>query len=221
MRFWPIDSDMPTLVTPSGGIVRSAEPPLWMGGRGGGLHRSDGSLGPRQWITERWDYCRRNVKSSALPDTCIPQDQSPSEAALDFLDEATALAAGHRPCEVRQAPEAQEFIKLWQVSHGPSAETWADIDQVLHRERLDQFGRKRTQQVLFQDLPDGCMFRDAAGCFLNLGGRSALWSTRGYVATAAAHKPVAVVDVLTPKAVVELLRAGYEPDIHESILAVL
>ena len=184
------------------------------------MHRGDGSLLPQRWVSDCWDY-HRNLELGrdchALSDM---QGNAEQSCQLVFLDEVTALAAGHRPSEIRQTSEARRFLNCWPSTDNAPAELWADIDRTLHHERLDELGRKQTHALPLHDLPDGSMFRARVGSYLHVGGRCFLWSTRGYVA-ATPFKADDVIEVLTPKSVLSVLRAGYEPDIHESILEFL
>ncbi|MEM8973593.1 MAG: hypothetical protein AAGD43_16160 [Pseudomonadota bacterium] len=212
--------DAPRCVTPYGSIVRGEWSSLWIGDRGGSLHRGDGSLRAQRWISERWVYHQTQKQSTEHGVATAPLSHDNTNVSLSFLDEVTALAAGHRPCDIQQTVEAKRFLKCWSASHGAQTESWDTIDQTLHAERLNAHARKQLHKASLRDLPDGSMFSAPAGDFLLLGGRCFLWSTRGYAAAVAngAHD---VVDVLTPASVVGALRAGYEPDIHESILKLM
>lgn len=184
------------------------------------MHRDDGSLKPQRWVSERWIY-RQAPEARADGEVGSAQlDDGDANLALVFLDEVTALAAGHRPCEVHQASDAKRFLKCWSMTDDTASADWEHVDQTLHRERLNAVGRKETHQAPLRDLPDGSMVSVPAGSCLVLGGRCFLWSTRGYTG----QVQVAVdsdVDALTPKSLLDVLRGGYEPDIHESILALL
>ena len=212
--------DVPRCVAPDGSIVHSGMKSSWVGGRGGPLHRDNGSLRAQRWVTKSWTYSQLvgvQGKSGAGTDEPAVSD---ALLALIFLDEATALAAGHRPCDVRQSKEAERFRECWPVIDDGHLKEWAQIDRILHQERLSEVGRKRTYSSQHQDLPDGSMFQARTGSYLVLGKRSFLWSTRGYAAEAR-FAPHDIVDVLTPKSVLGVLSAGYGPDIDESILGLL
>ena len=184
------------------------------------MHRSDGSLSAQRWISERWVYHHDQKPGTGADAPAAPLDKANPEISLSFLDEVSALAAGHRPCDIQQATEAKRFLKCWSSSRDAQSETWETIDHTLHAERLNTHGRKQSHKVPLQDLPDGSMFSAPAGYLLLLGGRCFLWSTRGYAA-AVPSRADNIVDVLTPPSVVDVLRAGYEPDIHESILKIM
>ena len=100
---------------------------------------------------------------------------------LFFLDEATAWAAGHRPCFYCRRDDANRFRAAWEQGNGVSATLAPDIDAVLHRERLDR-GKKRLHPLPgpITRLPDGAMVQAGAGYFLIAQGRVLQWSMAGY-----------------------------------------
>ena len=213
-------SDIPRCVAPDGSIVHSGMSSVWVGGRGGPLHRDNGSLRAQRWVTENWTYSQQDGTQSTNETEAGKTERFARGSALIFLDEVTALAAGHRPCDVQQSKEAKRFLECWSVKDEGHSKDWAQIDLILHRERLSEVGRKQTYSSQHQDLPDGSMFQARTGSYLILGKRSFLWSTRGYAAEAS-FAPHDIVDVLTPRSVLGVLSAGYGPDIDESILALL
>lgn len=126
---------------------------------------------PRRWKTDRWCYWKAGDATECA---------SPSD--LGFLDEATALAAGHRPCEIRCPAEAEHFTQLWaRRMNTEGMSSFAGIDAQLHRQRLDKDLRKRTVRMPISMLPSAAMVLGPAGSYLHLSGRFFLWSTRGYV----------------------------------------
>ena len=124
-----------------------------MGNRGGRLHREDKTLGPRRWTSKRWIACRcafRRRRRAVWGD---------SYTELFFLDEPTALAAGHRPCFECRREAAKAFLAAF-----PGAPTNADaMDGVLHGERLIDRG-KRAWRSRLGDLPDGAMVALDGAC---------------------------------------------------------
>jgi hypothetical protein len=138
---------------------------------------------------------------------------------LYFLDEATALAAGHRPCAECRRSDYERFQEAWREVH-PRASTRADdMDLVLHAERLDGHGRaaaKRTHRAHLRDLPDGAMFADDGRYYLVLGTRALPWSPGGYGGAADTTGTRRTVDVLTPSSIVRAIQAGYAPMLHPS-----
>lgn len=139
---------------------------------------------------------------------------------LYFLDEATALAAGHRPCGECRYLDYQEFKRCWTAAHGGRMPRVADIDARLHADRLLAPGRRdryagasvrRTYRAAVSELPDGAMVSVDAAAFLVLGGRLLEWTPGGYQNT---QQTAGEVDVITPRATVATLAAGYRPVLH-------
>lgn len=200
-------------VTPFGDIIATPERGLFMGNRGA-IHSADGRLSNRKWARKSWVTCRlvwkginRIQKNGQL--------MSPnSYTELFFLDEATALAAGHRPCNDCCKQELGRFKASWVEPVG----SVAPIDEALHRERIDRQGRKVTWAAQARDLPDGAMVElpSAPGtAWLVHAGRLRPWSPGGY----GAARPLdggADVAVLTPRSTVVALRNGYRPVVHPS-----
>jgi len=198
-------------VTPYGEIVAVPERGTLTGNRGV-LHGDDGTH-RRDWQVRRWIACRLEFKGRRR------ELRRPGRwTELFFLDEATALAAGHRPC----AECRREDYRRWQAAW-PHDDTAADaMDRVLHADRLD--GRaKRTYDAPLGDLPDGVLVvpgaaaasRAAAGAALLRRGTLRAWSPAGYGAPEPADA-AARVTVLTPACAVETIRRGYAPALHPS-----
>jgi len=187
-------------VTPYGEIVVTPERGTLMGNRGV-LHAADGAH-RRDWQLRRWIACLLEFKGRHR------ELRRPGHyTELFFLDEATALAAGHRPC----AECRREDYRRWQAAW-PGADTAAGaMDRVLHADRLD--GRvKRVHEARLGDLPDGVLI-DRDGPFLLAAGAVRPWSAAGYGAPEPA-RPGERVTVLTPAATVAAIRAGYGPGLH-------
>src|SRR5271167_4206989 len=118
-------------VDPFGELHAVAERGGMMGNRGGRLHRDDRTLSGSRWKTKHWLICvcefkgrRRDVWGRYYTE-------------LFFLDEPTALAAGHRPCFECRRKDAEAFAEAWRKAHRLSARPYADdMDLVLHGERL-------------------------------------------------------------------------------------
>ena len=86
---------------------------------------------------------------------------------LFFLDEATALAAGHRPCFYCRRDDARAFADAWAKGNDLARVSAKDIDAVLHRERLDgKAKRLHPLPCAIEDLPDGAMIQAEAACYL-------------------------------------------------------
>jgi hypothetical protein len=196
-------------VDPYGELIATPARGLFMGNRGGRLHRDDRTLGRRRYVTRAWICCvlefnnrQRDVWGRYYTE-------------LFFLDEPTALAAGHRPCSECRRKDAQMFADLWAKAFGLRARPRAsEMDDILHAERLDGRG-KRLHRRAIEGLPDGA-FVVIAGAPFALRGNSMLhWTPAGY----GSRKPRphrGSVDVLTPPALLNVLAAGYRPRWHPS-----
>lgn len=184
-------------VTPFGEIVAAPERGTLMGNRGGRLHDAEKRLGRRRWASRAWIACVLSFKGRHRE---VMQPNRYTE--LFFLDEATAFAAGHRPCFECRRADALRFRDAFGVARAH------EIDRVLHAERL---GPKPDVDVA--GLPDGAMVaRDGAAWLV---WRRALrrWSFAGY----GEARPLAGrALLLTPPGAVAAFRRGYHPAAHES-----
>ncbi|RTL72096.1 MAG: hypothetical protein EKK41_06455 [Hyphomicrobiales bacterium] len=202
-------------VTPAGDIIATPERGLMMGNRGGAFHRPDRTLGSRRWASRQWICCVLSFKERHR---AVMQPNRYTE--LFFLDEATALAAGHRPCFECRRDDALRFAMAWartkQMAVRPSA---PEMDEILHAERLDACSGKRTFSSSVAALPAGTFLRlDAPGPdYLYDGKRLFPWSPSGYGPPRDAP-PRLPVRVLTPASIVAVLSAGYAPMLHPSAL---
>jgi len=201
-------------VTPFGEIVAVADRGTLMGNRGV-LHDAAGAI-RRAWQLRRWILCVlefKNRKRSVMQPGCYTE--------LFFLDEATGLAAGHRPCAECQRQRFRAFRAAWMAgnsdlpaNHTPPAD---EIDSRLHRERVDTNGEKVRFESDLDRLPDGA-FVTLAGeetAYLLWRGELLAWSPGGY--TERRPQPVGErVSVLTPASTVAAIRAGYTPAVHAS-----
>lgn len=194
-------------VTPFGEPVAHSSRGLFFGNRGGRLHDpATRALFNRRWVSKRWICCllafkdrRRRVWAAGYTE-------------LFFLDEVTALAAGHRPCAECRRRDARRFQAAAAAGLGLASPPSLDaIDARLHEERRE--GRlKRRCRLGAETLPSGAVI-DRAGAAFALRGQWALpWSFEGYGNPE--NRPTGVVDVLTPPLVLAALRAGYEPLWH-------
>jgi hypothetical protein len=133
---------------------------------------------------------------------------------LYFLDEATALAAGHRPCGECRNRDHRAFKAAWVIAHPADPPKVAAIDARLHADRLLAPGQPRTWTDACGGLPTGTVVRHDGVARLVHGDRLLTWTPGGY------REPVEYgpgpVEVLTPRATVATLAAGYRPVIHPS-----
>ena len=203
-------SPLQNRVLPTGEIVADPARGLLMGNRGC-IHRPDRTLGPARWRTKMWISCVlvwRDVRRDVMP---------PGRwTALFFLDEATAMAAGHRPCGYCRREDYLAYAGAWQQAAGLAQRLRAgEMDTVLHAERVDsRTRRQRTRPARAGELPDGVMVRHDGVIGLLTGGRVLPWSFEGYLADPILVEPGTSVELLTPPSSVAAMTAGYRPMLH-------
>jgi len=169
----------------------------------------------KRWATKSWVACDPNYRDISRK----PLFKTGSYSELFFLDEATALSAGHRPCAYCQRDKYNAFKAAWASAFPEPAATSAlsikDIDAVLHAERVVRGGGKITHSGTVAELPEGALFEHSGGAHLRHHGKTWRWSFDGYneVSQLPEHMEVAV---LTPKSVVQLLQHGYHAAVHPS-----
>jgi hypothetical protein len=196
-------------VTPTGDIVVDPNRGIFTGNRGIIHDPATKTLLKKRWSSPAWITCvcefrgwRRQVMARR------------SWTELFFLDEATALAAGHRPCFFCRRDDANRFRAAWQQGNGVTNMRAKEMDAVLHRERLER-GKKRLHPLPMPlaELPDGAMVQAGAESFLIRQGSALLWSMAGYRAT-----DTAITDamLLTPPSTLRAISAGYRPLLHGS-----
>ena len=194
-------------VDPFGELHAVAERGGMMGNRGGRLHRDDQTLGRSRWKNKHWLICVCEFKGRRR------EVWGRYYTELFFLDEPTALAAGHRPCFECRRQAAKAFISAF-----PGAPSHMEaIDEALHRERVED-RRKRLSRARLGDLPDGAMIARDRRPYAVRSGALLPWSFAGYGAPEPLA-PEAVVDVLTPPSTVAALKTGYKPLWVESLKA--
>lgn len=204
-------------VTPAGQIIADPARGLVMGNRGC-LHDDHRNV-PYQYRVKRWIICRLQFKGRRR------QLMTPGRyTELFFLDEATALAAGHRPCAECNRERFLAFGRLWMEANPgvmPGNKLSADaLDAHLHRERISAHHYQRDKEKLtyaasLDELPDGAfiVFGDATRPHLVFGGALYPWSPGAYAPPVT--RPAGVtVTVLTPPSTIRTLAYGYRPCIH-------
>ena len=191
-------------VDPFGELFAGAARGLFMGNRGGRIHSNKRTLGRRRWVSRQWICCRLEFKDRHR------EVWGGGYTELFFLDEPTALAAGHRPCFECRRGDAQAFAAGWQRAFGlATAPRAAMMDDVLHAQRLDG-RRKRLHRRRIDDLPDGAFVALGEQACALCGGALLHWTPTGY--RRFGRPPhVTEVDVLTPPAIIAVLAAGYRP----------
>ncbi len=191
----------PRFVTPEGSlIVHPSKFGLLMGNRG--------TLGPKHHAlpqphapSKPWITCLLKKDGIPLPKTEV------SYTRLFFLDEVTAFASGHRPCSQCQYHRHVLFSDMWIKTFGKKS---PHFDEVLHRDRCNEDGTKRTYSSRLAELPSGVIvrFNESDQPYLLLWGKLFPWSMKGYDRPATI--PVnTTVNVLTPISIVEMLKAGF------------
>lgn len=195
-------------VTPFGELLAVPARGLFMGNRGGRLHDDDHRLASRRWTSKAWICCRLSFNDRHR--TVWGRGYT----ELFFLDEVTALAAGHRPCFECRRQDAIAFARYW-ARGGAERARAAEMDRVLHAERLA--GRaKRIHRP--RKLPDGAVviLADAPQSAFAVRGDALLrWTPAGY-AGARKRADASIAGLLTPPGIVAVLAAGYAPQWHPS-----
>ena len=202
-------------VTPLGEIVADPTRGLVFGNRGC-LHDEHGAL-RRPWNGRRWIACRLEFRGRRRKRLLAPGRYT----ELFFLDEATAFAAGHRPCAECRREDYVRFVRLWRELH-PDQRGADAIDAQLHTERVDASARsQRHHRLSWAGLPDGAFVLFDGSPLLVLGAELLAWTAAGYDS----HRPrrprpwLGQAVVLTPPSLAEMLRAGWEgavPLLHPS-----
>jgi len=196
-------------VNPFGELCNFPARGLFMGNRGGRFHADAKTLTARRWASRQWICCVLNFKGRRR------EIWGRSYTELFFLDEPTALAAGHRPCFECRRQDAQAFAEKWREVHRYRKPPYAaEIDNVLHAERL-QGHVKRLHRRNVDELPDGSIAAFDGAAFAIRGDALLHWTPGGYRAREQRPRRIAV-DVLTPPAIIQVLSAGYEPRWHSS-----
>lgn len=201
-------------VDPFGNLVATHARGALMGNRGC-LHDATGKI-RKSWARKAWVTCSlewKGIQRSVFSDGLYSE--------LFFLDEATAFAAGHRPCNRCQSEAYTAFKNAWQSSQSEGQFVKADVmDNQIHSERLNRSGEKQTFPEVLQHLPDGVMVTTLDAPLqarLLLRGQLWAWSFAGYSAPISATSSTTVC-VLTPRSYCASLASGYQLNVHPSCL---
>ncbi|MCA6116962.1 hypothetical protein J6524_19080 [Bradyrhizobium sp. WSM 1738] len=196
-------------VTPTGDIIATTHRGLFTGNRGIIHDPATKALLKKRWSSPAWITCLCEFRGWRRP---VMGRRSWTE--LFFFDEATAFAAGHRPCFFCRRDDANRFRSCWEKGNGVADIRAREMDAVLHRERLA--GSKKRLHALpmpLAQLPDGAMVQRGEASFLIVQGRALQWSMAGY------SEAVDALDdalLLTPPSTLRALGAGYRPVLHPS-----
>jgi hypothetical protein len=202
-------------VAPDGTIFATPARGLFMGNRGGQMHTEQKVLTSRRWASRQWISCVLQYKDRH--ETIMAPGRY---TQLFFLDEATALAAGHRPCALCRRADFLTFMGHWQALHALGARPKvADVDGQLHQERVGSDRGKRTYPSQLAKLAAGAMIASAEGPQLYFAGRLWPWTASGYGPPQNADG-ARTVDVLTPPSLVAVLAEGYAPVLHPSAYSI-
>ena len=200
-------------VTPLGELIAVVDRGLVHGNRGC-LHDAHGRI-RRRWDGTRWIACRLRFRGWRRH----PLMQPGRYTELFLLDEATALAAGHRPCALCRRQDYLALGRRWRELY--PGEVGADaIDARLHAERVGPDRERRLHAAQLGDLPDGAFVLLDGAAHVVVGDRLLRWTPAGYVD--ARPRPAGSAALITPPSLVALLGAEREPLVpflHPSALA--
>jgi len=194
-------------VLPSGQIVAENWRGTMMGNRGGRIHDPKSkSLLKRRSASRRWICCVLKFKNRQR--TVMGEGYT----ELFFMDEVSALAAGHRPCFECRRKDAVEFQRVWQKAFDLKTKPGADLmDKQLHPERT---GKNR---IIIADelstLPDGTMVSAGSSWYAMKNKIPMKWNSIGY---SLETTPEGEIEILTPHSIIAVLSHGYLPVFHGS-----
>lgn len=206
---WTADLPQQNRVQPDGRFLATAARGTIMGNRGV-LHDAQGNLGTARWKHRAWVCCEVSFRGRHRP--IMPANRW---TALFFLDEAVALAAGHRPCGQCRHADYRAFAEAWADADGhwpgPSA-----ADARLHLSRAVPGARHLRHHTRdANDLPPGAMCMTQIGPLLiDANGEARAYRPDGYGPAQA--RPQGMVTVLTNPWALRTLAAGYKPRLHPS-----
>lgn len=191
-------------VTPLGELIADPARGLVYGNRGC-LHDDQGHI-RRCYNGKRWIACRLRFRDYKRERLLAPGRFT----ELFFLDDATAIGAGHRACALCRRQDYQRLVSIWGQLH-PGPVDAESIDAQLHSERLDPATRSRLcRHVPLAGLPDGVFIMYQNAPWLVLGHELVQWTAAGY-GKRRRREPRADAQLITPPSLVEVLRAGWEP----------
>lgn len=197
-------------VTPTGDIIAHEARGLFMGNRGC-LHDEARRI-VRPYATKLWITCRLAFKERRRK---LMRPGRYTE--LFFLDEAVALAAGHRPCAECRREDYRRWQEYWSIAHGGDRPGAPELDAALQAARIDGKSRRQwTFEASLGDLPDGVVVRSHPDATpqLVLGEQLFSYDPAGWHDPAPRPAPATKVTVLTPRPSVGVLAAGFRPAVH-------
>jgi hypothetical protein len=189
-------------VTPLGELIADPTRGLVYGNRGC-LHDEAGRI-RRRYNGKRWIACRLEFRGWLRR----PLMQPGRFTELFFLDEATAFAAGHRPCALCRREDYKRFVSIWWELHAGRNDA-NSIDAQLHSERVDPNTRNhRCHTASFDALPDGAFVLFDGAQHLVRGPALLRWTAAGY-AERTPRPAGGRAEVITPPSLVAVLRVGW------------
>jgi hypothetical protein len=196
-------------VNPHGDIIKTSARGAWIGNRGQ-LHGNTKTI-LRPFKLKAWITCLLQFKGRHR------EVMSPGLwTELFFLDEATAFAAGHRPCFECRRDYANMFKTAWLAGnpeYGFDKKTAiGKIDEIIHQERIDKNGNKVTFEADVQGLPNGTFIQVNGEPYLVADSQLSYWTPAGYEKPGLPIK-AGQVTVLTPRSTVNAFSTGYLPQI--------
>lgn len=206
---------LPNRVAPDGTLHAVPARGLFTGNRG--IIHDPATRAPngRRWTTPAWICCALDWKGARREVWGRNRDGGKAGwSQLFFLDEVTALAAGHRPCFHCRREAATAFMACYDAGNGLSGRDAGARDAILHAERRLS-SREPPQPVAAVDLaelPEGTMVEAGGNFFAMRKGRALRWDFSGYGAPGETGR--APVVLVTPRSVVQALRRGYRPVWH-------
>lgn len=187
-------------VTPLGELISTPERGLLYGNRGR-LHDEQGNI-RRRWQVKRWISCRLEFRGRSRAGGPMAPNRY---TGLFFLDEATAFAAGHRPCAECRNPDYRSFLALTGASGA------AELDELLHGER------GRLHEAELDGLPDGAFVVLEGEAWLVVGSELLRWTSGGY--SEQRQRFSGRIAVATPPTSLRVLSSGWSgslPLVHPS-----
>lgn len=203
-------SPLQNRVTPLGDLVETPARGLLFGNRGGRFHDlATRGLGRRRWASRQWIICVLDFKNRHR------EVWGNGYTELFFLDEVTALAAGHRPCFECRRADATTYASAFPTEIRTASRARApEMDRVLHAQRLDGHAKRR-HDADFADLPDGAVVEIDGNAFALRDERLLPWSVSGY-GRPRVRPRIGPAVLLTPPASVTALVEGFRPIWHET-----
>ena len=191
-------------VAPDGTIHAVTAKGDMMGNRVGRLHTDQKHLTHRRWAGKAWITCALTFKDRQR------EVMGPGYTELFFLDEITALTAGHRPCFECRRADAVDFATRWNTLRGEPGRAYVkEMDKILHAERLTpQMPIALESAAPLQVVQHGQEF------VLILTDRLLRWSFKGYTPVTLPSR--AKVTPLMPPSALAVVSSGYAPSLHRS-----